>query len=254
MLTSTNIRVVICSSAYLMTVYSALHGIDLLSYSLLIFAGFCLTMTATATLHGAAHKSIKPKWLARPIGEISALFQLSGFAEWTVVHVFHHVFTDEPELDPHPPKGKTYWQYVRDMRTQVGGVTTNHYLKQWGKTEESIKNWTRYIKFTRISQSFRVLFWLSLLDMKTFVFLFSTSVVIKMFHMAWFNYATHVTEGDGVKIINLDHGIFYKFVNFIAFGLYFHGNHHTNPSLFDARNFTEKVKTNIKDPVQRDAA
>jgi hypothetical protein len=60
-----------------------------------------------------------------------------------------------------------------------------------------------------------------------------------MFHYAWFNYVTHRPLGDGAIIVNRNEHA-YKLVNAIAFGLYFHRNHHIRPSLFDPRSFVAK--------------
>jgi len=51
---------------------------------------------------------------------------------------------------------------------------------------------------------------------------------------AHFNYYTHRPRGkDSVEILNLNYNPFYKFLNFLSFGAYFHKNHHRKPSLFN---------------------
>lgn len=51
---------------------------------------------------------------------------------------------------------------------------------------------------------------------------------------AHINFATHKTNADGsTEIINLNHNMWYKTVNFFGSGVYFHKNHHVRPNLYD---------------------
>ena len=48
------------------------------------------------------------------------------------------------------------------------------------------------------------------------------------------NYVTHETQSDGrVEIYNLDSNLYYRFVNYFGSGVYFHRNHHVNPTFFN---------------------
>jgi len=201
-----------------------------------ILAALAITFVASALLHNAAHSSFRPRWLNRVVGEAMGLFQLVAFPSWVIVHILHHRDSDDPVLDPHPPLDKPYWEYLMSMRQSIVTVFTNYYFKLWGTNEESIRNLKTMGQLSQISLFVQSVFWFLLLGPQVFTYFFVVSVVFKMAHFAWFNYATHVHTPEGTVIENLDKG-FYKVINFVAFGLYFHKNHHLRPHLFDPGTF-----------------
>jgi stearoyl-CoA desaturase (delta-9 desaturase) len=168
-----------------------------------------------------------------------ALWQLVGFPDWTIVHVLHHMHADDTVLDPHPPMNKSYWQFLLEMRQTVSMVFANYYFHLWGKNEETLKNLKELGMESKMATFLKIVFWYLVLGPQIFAFFFVFSVVFKMMHYAWFNYATHVYSKDGVLIVNLDKGL-YKFINFVAFGLYYHKNHHLRPDLFDPSKFSQE--------------
>lgn len=200
-----------------------------------------LTFPITALLHCASHNSIRPKWLNRPIGELTGLMQLYGFPDWTVLHFIHHSFSDDRELDPHAPGNQTFWQFILGMRDSASAAFLKYYFKQFGNNPESVRAATRFARLSKFDTLMKVTFWFLLFGPQTFSFLFITSIAFKMLHYAWLNFHTH----RGGEIRNLNSGLLYPAINFIAFGVYFHRNHHLAPSLFDPRNL-EKVRA-VKD-------
>jgi hypothetical protein len=57
-----------------------------------------------------------------------------------------------------------------------------------------------------------------------------------IFVFAHINYATHVQSRDGdFEIINLDSNFYYRFINVVSFGGYFHKNHHLKPYAFNPK-------------------
>ena len=210
----------------------ALH----LDFDVVYLAGIPLaiivTFPASALLHSASHSSIRPRWLRRILGELVGLWQLTGLPFWTIVHVLHHKHTDDQNLDPHPPMDKSYWKFLTDMRQSVSTVLANYYFSLWGKTEESVRNLKEFGIEFKTATFLQVVFWYLLLGPQIFSYFFASAVVFKMLHYAWFNYATHVYTGSETSIVNLDHG-FYKLINFLSFGFYYHKNHHLQPNLFD---------------------
>jgi fatty-acid desaturase len=160
--------------------------------------------------------------------------QLSGFPEWKIIHVIHHSNPDHPELDPHPPLLMTYWQFAKGMRDSIARVFVTYYFKCFGKEEAAMKGIKRFGLASRLNMFMKVTMWYLLLGPQLFTFLFLSSVAFKMLHFAWFNYATHRPTNDKFEIKNLDHRL-YTVINWISFGLYYHDNHHTNPSLFNPK-------------------
>ncbi|OYZ17599.1 MAG: hypothetical protein B7Y39_14990 [Bdellovibrio sp. 28-41-41] len=233
-LSTTKIQLVVGCFIYA-TVVSILRSDFEPVYLLAVPIAIIVTFPLTAFLHNASHGSFSPKWLNRPIGEVVGVMQLSGFAQWKIVHVVHHMHSDDPQLDPHPPLNKGYWEFTRGMREAAINAYVKFFFKTHGQDTQSLAAIKRFGHAAKLDQSARVLFWLLLLGPQLFTFLFLSSIVFKMFHYAWFNYSTHRPMDSSAEIQNLNTRLFYRLVNAIAFGLYFHKNHHLVPTLFDPR-------------------
>tara|TARA_B110001454_G_scaffold171291_1_gene162033 strand:+ start:65175 stop:66068 length:894 start_codon:yes stop_codon:yes gene_type:complete len=233
-LSTTKIQLVIGCFIYAVAVSIFRSDFDPI-YLLAVPVAIVVTFPLTAFLHNASHGSFSPKWLNRPVGEIVGVMQLSGFAQWKIVHVIHHVYSDDPQLDPHPPLNKSYWEFTKGMRDAVINAYVKYFFKTHGQNDQSLAAIKQFGQAAKLDQCARVLFWLLLLGPQLFTFLFLSSIVFKMFHYAWFNYSTHRPMQNSAEIQNLNTQLFYRFVNAIAFGLYFHKNHHLAPSLFDPR-------------------
>jgi stearoyl-CoA desaturase (delta-9 desaturase) len=209
------------------------------AYLLLVPLALYLALIATAYIHGAAHDSLRPRWLRRPVGELCGLFHLVGFPDWTIVHFVHHRHADDPEWDPHPPKGLTYWQFLNGVKTSIFRVLANRYFGAFGEDSPAAQRaWKTLPLFAMITQLLKMHFWFLLLGGQAFTFLFLTSIVFKNLHYAFFNYVTHVPSAEDPEqmvIVNLDRGVFFTIVNALSHGLYFHKNHHETPGLLDPR-------------------
>ena len=193
-----------------------------------------LTFIATALLHNASHSNFRPRWFCRGVGEAMGLFQMVAFPSWVIVHILHHRNSDDPVLDPHPPLDKGYVAFLTGMRKSISKVIGNYYFSLWGNNAESARNLKEVGIESQLSMFLQALFWYLVLGPQVFAWFYIFSIVFKMAHYAWFNYATHIYTQDGINIGNLNHG-FYKAINAIAFGLYYHKNHHLRPGLFDPR-------------------
>jgi fatty acid desaturase len=207
-------------------------------YLLGIPAGIILTFPVTAFIHSASHNSIRPKWLNRPVGELMGLAQLSGLPAWTVIHVVHHTYPDDPEMDPHAPGSMSYWQFAVSMRDSIANSFVKYFLNVHGNNSESKSALKQFAISTKLDTLMKIFFWYLLLGPQVFTFSFVFSVLFKMMHFAWFNYVTHQPENGKVVIRNKS-ALLYKIVNLIAFGLYYHDNHHRVPSLFNPQKLKE---------------
>lgn len=196
---------------------------------------------ATAILHNAAHGNIKPRWLCRAVGEVFGLLQLVGFPDWVVIHVIHHAHPDDPEKDPHPPLGQTFWKFMLGMRASILKVLLREYLALWGQTAESKRQLTRLMLASKVEQVAKITFCLLLFGPHAFAWFFAPSIVFKMIHYAWFNWATHVQNGKDVVILNRTTAL-YKIANIFSIGLYYHQNHHKNPKLFHPGRMTARPR------------
>jgi fatty acid desaturase len=207
-------------------------------YVLLFLTALYLGHLSAVLIHNAVHNNFKPLWLNPVIGELCALQQLSaGFPVFRFIHNEHHGHSDDPEKDPHPPTGYTFWEFVDVSRSLIQRRLTAIYLKKWGDTEKSKTAWKLQENLLVSSRFVKIIFLFSLLGPKIFVLLFLPSYLSNVFLFAAFNYFTHRTNHSGItEILNLDHNWYYKFCNKTLFGVFYHKNHHLRPKLFNPMN------------------
>jgi fatty acid desaturase len=204
-----------------------------------------LTFPFTSWIHSPSHGSIRPKWLNRPLGELAGLIQLAGFPDWTVIHVFHHQYPDHPELDPHPPLQKTYWEFALTMRAQVGKAFINHYFKLFGQNATSMRRLKIFMLAAKVDTLMKLTFWYLVLGPQLFGFFFLPSILFKMLHYAWFNHSTHKMNSKGeYEIRNYNHFL-YRWANYLTAGLYYHENHHANPNHHNPKYIPEQQRTKL---------
>ena len=74
-----------------------------------------------------------------------------------------------------------------------------------------------------------------------FVFFYVPFKAVNALIYADFNYRTHRPAGAGsYEVVNLNHNLWYKLLNAISFGSYFHKNQHLQPLVFDPRNIKRR--------------
>jgi fatty acid desaturase len=207
-------------------------------YTIGLFAALAIVVPISSLLHNASHNSMRPIWLNRFVGEAVGLFQLAPFPSWVIIHMVHHAHPDDPILDPHPPGDKTYWQFLNGMRATVSKVFMNYYFDLWKNSKNTKNTLVQLMIFGKLDTFLRILFWYQVFGPRWFAFFYCPSVVLKMVMYAFFNYATHPNVDGMHLIVNSNRG-FFRFLNFLGFGLFYHKNHHSNPTLFDPRNLAE---------------
>ncbi|MES3038587.1 MAG: fatty acid desaturase, partial [Bdellovibrionota bacterium] len=79
-------------------------------------AALIVTFPVSGLMHSTSHDSMRPRWLNRPVGELMGMFHLVGYPDWKIIHIIHHTYTDDAQLDPHPPGEKSYWEFAKGMR------------------------------------------------------------------------------------------------------------------------------------------
>jgi tRNA threonylcarbamoyladenosine dehydratase len=187
-------------------------------------------------LHNAAHGNFRPKWLNPVIGEFCALQQLSGFAVFKFVHHIHHANADDSELDPHPPKGFRFIQFLDATRTLIGRSLRTLYLRRWGNGRESLERWKRQSRLAFATRIARALFVFLLLGPQNFLLLFLPSYVANILFFACFNYFAHREQTDGsTRILNLNETPLLQAANALLCGVFYHRNHHLRPRFFNPK-------------------
>lgn len=205
-------------------------------YVLLPVVGALVGLQSAWLMHNASHESIKPAWLNRLVGELTGLQQLAGYPVWAVHHIIHHQNPDDPMKDPHPPGTMTFVEYFRGMGKLTGRVVHSAYFDLWGDSPRTQHLWRWTLRTFMIARYLRAVFLLLLLGPVVFSLCF---IVSKLVNYAWyihFNYFTHQPNANGdMEVLNLNHNLYYKFMNATMMGIYFHKNHHRKASLFDPR-------------------
>ncbi|MDA0349008.1 MAG: fatty acid desaturase [Verrucomicrobia bacterium] len=203
------------------------HWFYLLGFPL----GAYLGVQSGTLMHNASHGNLRPKWLNRVCGELCGLHQLPGVPGWWVTHKIHHQNPDDPKRDPHPPMGLTFWQFVRQMKQTMRTVMTNNFFDQWGESKETKRIWGMVDFTLPINRYLRALFMLLLFGPAIFVFVWIPSYLVNIIFYAHLNYATHQPNEDGdYEILDLNNSWYYRFMNVIGQGCYYHKTHHWKPT------------------------
>ena len=202
----------------------------------LIPVGLFIGVMSAALIHNATHRSIRPAWMNRVCGEVCGVHQLYGFLGWPVAHLLHHKYPDDPERDPHPPDHLPFWKFALSMRLSLRRCLTTAYFQKWGDGPRSRRIWAAKNFFAASGMYVRLFFWFLVLGPVAFTLFFIPSLVTNILFFAHFNFYTHRPTNDGkIEILNLNEGIYYRLINRLFLGIYFHKNHHAHPSYANPR-------------------
>lgn len=202
----------------------------------LVPAGILAGTVSAAMMHNAAHGNFRYDWQNRFWGELCGLFQLTGFVGWCISHFIHHAAPDNPNKDAHPPGDMTFRGYVNAMGQMMKASLTERYFEAFGSTPGASVAWSMINALLPLVRYFRVAFIFLLLGPSVFVLLYVPFKMTNTLIYADFNYRTHRPTGDGgFEILNLNHNLWYKLLNAISFGSYFHKNHHRKANVFNPR-------------------
>lgn len=221
------------------TILYLYKGVDL-SFSfepwmiILPFLGAFLCGYPSSILHNCAHGNTGPRILNDFVGECIGTIMLYGFGGFRLGHMFHHKYPDDPLMDPHPPRGHSFFLFLLSPIKATLGVIERSYYSFYGENDSTRFNILLQKLSFNVSILCRILFWYLLLGSELFVLFYLPMYVLNIFVFAHINYATHIVNSDGSsEIVNLDHNLYYKIVNKISFGGYYHKNHHRKPQAFD---------------------
>jgi len=201
----------------------------LIPLAVLLFCGL-----PSSLMHNCAHGNVGRRWVNQLVGELCGTIMLYGFGGFRLGHLFHHKYPDNPKYDPHPPQGLSFPAFlVAPVKATLLVIETAYY-ESFGETDAAKANirWQR--RLFKLDVALKVVFWLLLFGPKGFVLFYLPLYLANIFVFAHINYATHVDRGDGqIEIIDLTSGIYYRAVNLISFGGYFHKTHHLRPRTFN---------------------
>jgi len=199
---------------------------------------------ATA-FHNASHNNFKNKYLNILIGEFCGFYTLIGMRTFRVGHMLHHIHSDDPELDPHPPAGLSFSEFIKTSHDRTIEVLKNVYRQNHGATSESELNLKRQTAFHQIGILLKILFIFIAFGPTLFVSFYIVSYLAYFFGFAHLNYISHLPDEDGeIRVKNHSEGLFYQVMNVLTSGGYYHKNHHLNPKLYNPSHYQARIKVN----------
>jgi fatty acid desaturase len=222
----------------------------------LIPLGIYIGGLSAVFIHNASHNSFPNKWLNDACGHLSGSHQLWGFTGWKLIHLVHHHYSDNVDMDPHAPGDKTFWQFARGMFLHSSAKITQRYREQFGAgLKTKLLHKAVLIVFLGLV-ALNLTFWFLLLGPAAFVWFYIPSYIANHLLFVDINYTAHPKDpitGES-KAANLDHNWYYKTANFLWCGIYYHANHHRKPLLFNPKYMVIQPRKPRTQPIQEEAA
>lgn len=204
------------------------------SHLLLLPLAFVFGIQVPVVLHNAVHFNVKPRKLNEIVGELCGFFVLFGMAPFRISHVLHHANADIKGLDPHPPMGKSFLYFLATTQLNTIKVISGQYFTVHGRSFHTYSIMATQMVFYYIGLGLRALIWFFLLGPTLFLAFYVPAYITNLVVFAHINFATHVTKANGeVEIVNLNHNFYYRIMNILSSGAYFHKNHHLRPKLYN---------------------
>ncbi|WP_394847420.1 fatty acid desaturase [Pendulispora brunnea] len=233
-----NFSAVVVSNLLCVGLMLEYHRAELSAWHLaLLPLGIYAGMVNVPVIHNCAHGSFRPVWLNRILGELCAVHLLSGYPGFVILHLLHHQYADDPDLDPHPNLDKTFWQYLNGLKGSLARAFRRNYFGLWGVSAATRCAWRAVRLLLPVNRVLKALFVLAILGPIPFTIFYIPSFIANQLTYAHINYYTHARRADGrVEIVNLNHTAVYRFLNAVLLGIYFHKNHHRRPLEFNPQN------------------
>lgn len=195
---------------------------------------FIFGVQVPVILHNAVHYNIKPRKLNELVGELCGFFVLFGMGPFRISHILHHAHADDKELDPHPPMGKSFLHFLGTTQLNTIRVIAKQYFSIHGRNPGTLSIMISQMSFYYVGLLLRAVCWYLMLGPTIFITFYIPAYLANLIVFAHINFATHVTHEDGqVEIINLNHNLYYRVMNILSSGAYFHKNHHIRPKLYN---------------------
>jgi fatty acid desaturase len=202
-------------------------------------------------IHNATHNSFPNRLLNEACGWLAGLHQLWGFTGWRLIHLVHHQYSDNVDMDPHPPSDKSFWQFARGMFYHSSRTISSRYREHWGDNAQTVRLQKTVNLLFPIMTAVTLAFWFLLLGTAGFVFFYIPSYVANHLLFVGVNYTAHPKDpatGQS-KAANLDHTLYFKLANFFWCGIYYHANHHRKPQYFNPKYMPESPRRSACGPM-----
>jgi fatty acid desaturase len=166
------------------------------------------------------------------IGELTSFFILLNFPIVCLQHTLHHAYPDT-EDDPHNPEGLGFWNYFATNQFRGAGITQRKFLDLHGRSLVNVLLFKLNIAL-HFAGSVLTLAVFYLFLGKLFFWFYLPAFFSYLFVFSHVNYYSHGRDEEGrPQIRNLNTNLYYKFINFLCDGIYFHRNHHVQPALYN---------------------
>ena len=213
----------------------------------LIPLGIYVGGVSAVFIHNATHNSFRSPFWNEVCGYLSGLHQLWGFMGWKLIHLVHHQYSDSKDMDPHPPGDLSFWQFGKRMFILSSRKISERYREHWGENPKTLML-QKYVNILfPVMTLLTLIGWVILLGPVVFVFFYIPSYISNHLLFIDVNYSAHPKDETGTtKATNLDHNFYYKFANRFWFGIYYHGNHHRRPTLFNPKHMSVSDRAAVK--------
>ena len=199
---------------------------------ILIPIGIVFGLVTATAFHNASHFNYGRGVLNLILSEFCGLYTLLGMRAFRVGHTLHHIHADDPENDPHPPQGLSFFQFIMTSHNRTLDILEKFYYKNFGKSEKTRTNIFLQKFVFKASFFLKIIFWYLFFGKDLFLFFYIPSYMAYFFGFAHLNYISHLPDDDGqVRMKNHSKGPFYGVMNVLTSGGYFHKNHHLCPGL-----------------------
>lgn len=211
---------------------------------LLLFPLVChAQILCSVFIHNCSHGNF-PKPINRLIGELCGIVVLTRYASWEIIHRRHHKYSDDPDMDPHPvtPDASGYWPFVWKTIVNVEVQLQRQFFELHGGDTPENRTFEKRRAYTSYATNLVLIAcWYVFLGPIGFFLFFVPASIIGFFHLNHFNWSTHNAlerhqENPEFYPVNLDRGYFWL-GNRIWFGIYYHGYHHKQASLFNPMHY-----------------
>lgn len=184
-------------------------------------------------MHNCTHANFRSRLVNNVLGELSSLFILMGLDIVRINHSLHHAFADT-QRDPHDPTGKSFFAFIFTAQVMGVRVIRDCYLSFHGDTAWNRGLFNASIVLQYLGHALRLTVWYLFFGPGLFIAFYLPSFLTFSLAFAHVNYITHRKNAAGeVEVLNKNDNAYYRFVNFIGSGVYFHKNHHRRPRLLN---------------------
>jgi len=245
---------------YFLTKYFMLHTLGLVALCCLIISAKGLTTELTLSwqhisllpfaaligiqvpvlMHNCMHGNLKTNLANHICGELSGFFALMSLGILRINHTLHHAYSDT-DRDPHDPSNKSFVFFFFVSQLTGVGIVQDKYFEYHGKDFKHQVIFKTNILLHYVGHALRLFVWFLVLGPNLFVSFYLPAFAVYSLAFAHVNYITHHTDERGnVEILNKNDNLYYKFVNFIGSGVYFHKNHHLAPNLINPMELSKR--------------